>query len=373
MGIFDGRGGPVNIAGQTIQPSAPVVSNGFGGFAPWGNYGATPVIPPIPPPAPLAPRALGAGLDIPALVAQAPTVAANTAGASSGPWTNPFYNAGNSVAGGGNARYDHTQPGSGIPGARTFSDGAALFDSYYNSRDSNTVYNDAVGWLRDKGFDPATASDQEKFTALDWVFRDRQRGNKKENFGIGDILGPALTVGSILAPDPLLGAALGAAGGGISSGGDPLGILLGGINGAGGIPIPGSQGTGGIPIPDIFSGSGDGSVPPPGTDPTPDDPQPQIPIIIPLPGGSAGSPGGQQPPYGDTPPQDDPPIIIPPTSPNNPSSNPVPSLPSDPTQYDVMQGGLLNMSGSYLAKPTPGPARALNYFDYHTDPFTRLI
>jgi len=146
-------------------------------------------------------------------------------------WINPYYNPDNSVAGGGNVRYDHTQPGSGIPKARTFADGAKLFDQYYKSRNDNTVYNDAVGWLTKKGFDPKLATDQQKFTALDWVFRDRQRGNKKENFGFDDIAGFVGPAVGFATGNPWLGAAAGGISSGASSGFNPLQTALGAVGG----------------------------------------------------------------------------------------------------------------------------------------------
>ena len=142
-------------------------------------------------------------------------------------WVNPFYNRANTVAGGGNVRYDHTQPGAGIPGAETFDDGLALYNQYRNSRDKNTVYDDSAAWLTKKGFDPDNPTAQQAFTAVDAVFRDRQRGNKKENFGFDDIagfIGPAV---GLATGQPWLAAAAGGLAQGAASGFDPVQTLLG--------------------------------------------------------------------------------------------------------------------------------------------------
>ena len=133
---------------------------------------------------------------------------------------------------GGYTRYDYTQRGSGLHLSRTFADGASTFDVYNALQKGQPGYTHAQNArnnLTQMGVTVDTATDEQKFDALDLAFRGAQWKNRrpKRGFGIKEALGLALQVGSFFVPGgPVVAGAMGATGAGLQGGG-PGGIALG--------------------------------------------------------------------------------------------------------------------------------------------------
>ena len=105
-------------------------------------------------------------------------------------WQNQQYNPGRND--GGYTRYDHTQRGSGLEHSKTFADGARTFETYNKLQQGQPGYTHAQNArqnLTEMGVTAATASDEQKFDAMDLAMRGAMFKNKrkKRSFGIGDI------------------------------------------------------------------------------------------------------------------------------------------------------------------------------------------
>ena len=157
---------------------------------------------------------------------------------NSGVWINPQYNPGRNDN--GYTRYDYTQRGSGLEHSKTFADGARTFESY------NKLQQNQPGWghaenarknLTAMGVSVASASDEQKFDAMDLSMRSAQFKNQrpKRKFSLGKLImqvAPAIA-GSLLLPG--VGTALGttiSAGAGGAIGGALAGGIRGGVKGA---------------------------------------------------------------------------------------------------------------------------------------------
>jgi len=110
-------------------------------------------------------------------------------------WVNPQYNPNRNA--GGYTRFDYKQTGSGLERAKTYKDGARIFDSYNKLKSGQPGYthgNFARSYLKETfNTTPAKATDIQKFEAMDMAMRDVQRKNRrpKRKFGVGDVLGIA--------------------------------------------------------------------------------------------------------------------------------------------------------------------------------------
>lgn len=140
-------------------------------------------------------------------------------------WVNPMYNP--TQNDNGYTRFDYKQQGSGLERARTYADGARIFDGYNKLEQGKPGYTHAENarqYLQSTyGVTPERASDVQKFAAMDAAMRGAQGKNQlpPRHFGIGNLLSPILgAVGSFLLPGvgSYLGSALGTAinGGSIS-------------------------------------------------------------------------------------------------------------------------------------------------------------
>ena len=153
-------------------------------------------------------------------------------------WVNPNYDLYHNAD--GYHRFDPTIPGMGMQMSRTYADGGYAYD-VYQQRSPNTMYaRYSRQFLAENGIDPATATDMQKFAAMDYAGRLGQWKNQrpKRKFGIKDAFGLALSVGAIFAGNPYVAAGLAGTGSAVQGGdiGDILtaGALAGIGNYAGG-------------------------------------------------------------------------------------------------------------------------------------------
>jgi len=133
-------------------------------------------------------------------------------------WVNPNYDLYHNAD--GYHRFDPTIPGMGMQMSRTYADGAYAYD-VYQQRSPNTMYaRYSRQFLAENGINPATATDMQKFAAMDYAGRLGQWKNQrpKRKFGIKDAFGLALSVGAIFAGDPFLAAGLAGTGSAVQGG-----------------------------------------------------------------------------------------------------------------------------------------------------------
>jgi hypothetical protein len=164
-------------------------------------------------------------------------------------WVNPGFFPKRNAS--GYRRFNVKQFGSGLERAIDEKAGAKIFNSY------NKLQRGQPGWthaqnarkhLASMGVTPGTASDWNKFEAMDAAMRGAQWKNqrKKRKFGIKDALGIALQVGSFFVPGS--GFAVAALRGGMGAtgaalrGGDAFDIVLGAAGSAFGGKILGALG-----------------------------------------------------------------------------------------------------------------------------------
>ncbi len=140
-------------------------------------------------------------------------------------WENPQFNPDRNKS--GYTRYDHTQRGSGLNTARTFADGARAFD-VYNALNKNqpgyTHAENARKNLAGMGVTVDTATDEQKFDALDLAHRGAMFKNKrpKRKFSLGKFLMQAApTVIGVASGNPWLAAASAGASSAAQGGGFP--------------------------------------------------------------------------------------------------------------------------------------------------------
>ena len=148
-------------------------------------------------------------------------------------WVNPNYDPNHNAD--GYHRFDPKIPGMGLQYSKTYADGARTFDGYQNIASGKPGYTHAqnsLTFLTDNGINPKTATDLQKYSAMDYAMRLVQWKNQrpKRKFGIKDAFGLALSVGAIFAGNPYLAAGL-AAGGSAVQGGDLGDILTAGALG----------------------------------------------------------------------------------------------------------------------------------------------
>ena len=134
-------------------------------------------------------------------------------------WVNPNYDPYHNAA--GYHRFDPTIPGMGLQMHKTYADGAASYDSYQKLTPGAGYAATSNQFLTENGINPATATDMQKFAAMDYAGRLGQWKNQrpKRKFGIKDAFGLALSVGAIFVGDPYLAVAM-ASGGSALQGGD---------------------------------------------------------------------------------------------------------------------------------------------------------
>jgi hypothetical protein len=140
-------------------------------------------------------------------------------------WVNPNFDIYHNAD--GYHRFDPTIPGMGMQMSRTYADGANAYD-VYQQRSPNTMYaRYSRQFLAENGIDAATATDIQKYAAMDYAGRLGQWKNQrpKRKFGIKDAFGLALSVGAIFTGNPYLAAGM-AAGGSALRGGDIGDIAL---------------------------------------------------------------------------------------------------------------------------------------------------
>ena len=133
-------------------------------------------------------------------------------------WVNPNYDLYHNAD--GYHRFDPTIPGIGMQMSRTYADGGYAYD-VYQQKHPNTMYaRYSRQFLAENGIDPATATDMQKFAAMDYAGRLGQWKNQrpKRKFGIKDAFGLALSVGAIFAGDPFLAAGLAGTGSAVQGG-----------------------------------------------------------------------------------------------------------------------------------------------------------
>lgn len=126
-------------------------------------------------------------------------------------WQNPEYNPGRND--GGYTRYDHTKRGSGLEHSKTFKDGASVFEQYNaltRGQPGYTHAENARNNLAQMGVTADTATDEQKFDAMDMAMRGAQWKNKrpKRKFKLGKfLLQAAPTVIGVASGNPWLAAA----------------------------------------------------------------------------------------------------------------------------------------------------------------------
>ena len=133
-------------------------------------------------------------------------------------WVNPNYDLYHNAD--GYHRFDPTIPGMGMQMSRTYADGGYAYD-VYQQRSPNTMYaRYSRQFLAENGIDPATATDMQKFAAMDYAGRLGQWKNQrpKRKFGIKDAFGLALSVGAIFAGNPYVAAGLAGTGSAVQGG-----------------------------------------------------------------------------------------------------------------------------------------------------------
>ena len=143
-------------------------------------------------------------------------------------WQNPQYNPGRNDN--GYTRYDHTQRGSGLEHSKTFADGARTFGTYNKLQQGQPGYTHAENARKNltaMGVTAATATDEQKFDAMDLAMRGAQFKNKrpKRKFNLGSaLLNFAPAAIGIATGNPLLAA--GAAGAKTAAEGGSFGDIL---------------------------------------------------------------------------------------------------------------------------------------------------
>jgi hypothetical protein len=139
-------------------------------------------------------------------------------------WVNPNFDPYHNAY--GYHRFDPQIPGMGMQTAKTYADGARAYDIYQKNNPKTAYAIESRKFLAENGIDAATATDIQKYAAMDYAGRLGQWKNQrpKRKFGIKDAFGLALSVGAIFAGNPYAAAGL-AAGGSAVKGGD-LGDIL---------------------------------------------------------------------------------------------------------------------------------------------------
>jgi hypothetical protein len=157
-------------------------------------------------------------------------------------WVNPNWDPNHNAD--GYHRFDPTIPGMGLQYSKTYADGARVYDSYQKSTPGAGYASTSNRFLTDNGINPATATDIQKFAAMDFAGREAQWKNQrpKRKFGIKDAFGLALSVGAIFTGNPYLAAGL-AAGGSAVQGGSLGDIALAGGLAFGGAKLGGTPGS----------------------------------------------------------------------------------------------------------------------------------
>jgi hypothetical protein len=125
-------------------------------------------------------------------------------------WVNPNYDLYHNAD--GYHRFNPEIPGMGMQMSRTYADGASAYDTY-QQRSPDTMYaRYSRQFLADNGISPNTATDIEKFAAMDYAGRLGQWKNqrRKRKFGIAQVFGIAAQVLGTIYGGPW-GAAAGAA------------------------------------------------------------------------------------------------------------------------------------------------------------------
>ena len=159
-------------------------------------------------------------------------------------WVNPNWDPNHNAD--GYHRFDPKIPGMGLQYSKTYADGARTFDSYQNIAKGKPGYThaqNALTFMTDNGINPKTATDLQKFSAMDYSQRLVQWKNQrpKRKFTIKQAFGLALSVGAIFAGNPIAAAAL--AGGGTALQGGDLGDIALSAGLAGAFPYSGPVGT----------------------------------------------------------------------------------------------------------------------------------
>jgi len=134
-------------------------------------------------------------------------------------WINPNYDPNHNAD--GYHRFDPKIVGMGMQMSRTYADGGYAYDVYQQNHPGTAYARNSRQFLAENGIDAATATDMQKFAAMDYAGRLGQWKNQrpKRKFGIKDAFGLALSVGAIFVGDPFLAAAM-AGGGSAVQGGD---------------------------------------------------------------------------------------------------------------------------------------------------------
>jgi hypothetical protein len=140
-------------------------------------------------------------------------------------WINPNYDPNHNAD--GYHRFDPTIPGMGMQMSRTYADGGYAYDVYQQNHPGTAYARNSRQFLAENGIDAATATDMQKFAAMDYAGRLSQWKNQrpKRKFGIKDAFGLALSVGAIFVGNPVAAAAM-AGGGTALQGGDIEDIAL---------------------------------------------------------------------------------------------------------------------------------------------------
>jgi hypothetical protein len=136
-------------------------------------------------------------------------------------WVNPNWDPNHNAD--GYHRFDPKIPGMGLQYSKTYADGARTFDSYQNIASGKPGYTHAqnsLTFLTDNGINPKTATDLQKFSAMDYAMRLVQWKNQrpKRKFTIKQAFGTALSIGAIFAGHWALAAALAGSGSALQGG-----------------------------------------------------------------------------------------------------------------------------------------------------------
>ena len=125
-------------------------------------------------------------------------------------WVNPNYDPYHNAA--GYHRFDPTIPGMGLQMHKTYASGAASYDSYQKLTPGAGYAATSNQFLTENGINPATATDMQKFAAMDYAGRLGQWKNQrpKRKFGIKQAFGLAAQIVGAVYGGPA-GAALGSA------------------------------------------------------------------------------------------------------------------------------------------------------------------
>jgi hypothetical protein len=109
-------------------------------------------------------------------------------------WVNPNYDPYHNAA--GYHRFDPTIPGMGLQMHKTYASGAASYDSYQKLTPGAGYAATSNQFLTENGINPATATDMQKFAAMDYAGRLGQWKNQrpKRKFGIAQAFGLAAQI-----------------------------------------------------------------------------------------------------------------------------------------------------------------------------------